>query len=486
MRKLFAGNKLLNTLAFVAVGFGVAACSDGDRVKVLGDLESTTPIVNDELLAERSITDTAVSAGDFTLLVAALQATGLDAVLSDESKTFTVFAPNDDAFAKLGDDTINALLNDTDKLTDILLYHVVADAAVDASAAVALAGSTVEAANGDEFAVTLDGEKLLVNMSEVIATDIMATNGIIHVIDTVLLPPEDPVESQLVSIYDTAVAAGSFNLLVATLEATGLDAALSDESKTYTVFAPTDDAFNALGTETINGLLADPDTLSDILLYHVIAGSAVDAATAISLSGSSVTTANGDDIKLVVRDGSLFINEAKVTATDINASNGVVHVIDAVLLPPAAAPEPPVEEPATGTILDVADEAGFSTLVAAVKAAGLDGALDHPGDLYTVFAPTNEAFAALGDETIQALLADPDTLRNILLYHVIPGTVVDSVAAAELVGFDIQAGNGQSLMLSTNGDSLFVNKATIIAADVKAVNGVIHVIDEVLLPPSHN
>lgn len=499
MKLSTVGRKFSKAAALIALSAGLVACSDGDKVRLFSDdgevqtvngeeLEGAgdTPIVVDDgTPTGNSITDTAVAAGDFTLLVAALQATGLDSVLADESKTFTVFAPNDAAFEKLGQDTINALLNDTETLTDILLYHVVSDAAVDAATAVSLAGTTVEATNGDKFAVTLDGDKLFVNTSEVIATDIMASNGIIHVIDTVLLPPEDVTETPLVSVYDTAVAADDFNLLVATLEATGLDATLADETKTFTVFAPTDAAFTALGTDTINALLADPDTLSNILLYHVIADTAVDSATAISLSGSSVATANGAEIKLAVRDGNLFINESMVTATDIQASNGVIHVIDAVLSPPAPQPEEPVTEPVTGTILEVAEEAGFTTLVAAVKVAGLDGALGHPGDLYTVFAPTDEAFAALGSETIEALLADPDTLRDILLYHVLPGTVVDSVAAADLVGFDVQSGNGQSIKLSTRDGALMVNEATIIAADVEAVNGVIHVIDQVLLPPSH-
>ena len=116
----------------------------------------------------------------------------------------------------------------------------------------------------------------------------------------------------LPNIVDTAVAAGSFTTLVAALQATGLDAVLADESATFTVFAPTDDAFATLGADTITALLGDTDTLSDILLYHVISGAAVDSTTAISLAGSNVETANGDEISLTVTDGSLFINDAQV------------------------------------------------------------------------------------------------------------------------------------------------------------------------------
>jgi len=216
----------------------------------------------------------------------------------------------------------------------------------------------------------------------------------------------------------------------------------------------------------------------------------IDSTTALSFVGQSVTTANGQDVEVSLVDGQLFVNQAAVTTVDVVASNGIIHVIDSVLIPPTAdSQEPadesePVQEAPTGTILDIArSNDNFSTLVAAVEATGLDGALGHPGDTYTVFAPTNEAFAALGQATIDALLADPDTLRNILLLHVVPGTVIDAETAKTLVGFDIQGGNGGTLRLALSDDgALTINGATLIATDIEAVNGVIHVIDAVLLP----
>lgn len=284
------------------------------------------------------------------------------------------------------------------------------------------------------------------------------------------------------NIVETAVAAGSFTTLVAALQATGLDTVLADESGTFTVFAPTDEAFAALGSDTINALLGDTDTLSDILLYHVIGGAAVDAATALSLAGGNVETANGDEIALSIRGENLFINDSQVVIADINTSNGVIHVIDAVLIPPSDDPAPGEPAP-TGTLLDVAEAAGsFNTLLAAVRATGLDSALGHPGDTYTVFAPTDAAFAALGEDTINALLADPDALRNILAFHVIPGTVFVAEDFLNILGVDIGAGNGGTLNVTAAGEGLAVNGVSIIAADIPAVNGVIHVIDAVLLP----
>ena len=489
MRKLIG----LSAIASLAL---LAACSD-DNPTVDPTLTgqavagSQAPASDDAVdagaTALANIVDTAVAAGSFNTLAAALQATDLISVLADEDSTFTVFAPTDEAFAKLGDETISALLADPDTLRDILLYHVVPGAAVDAATALSLAGSTVTTANEDDIALSINDGKLFINMSEVIATDVQASNGIIHVIDTVLLPPADVAEEAILgSIVDTAVAAGSFNTLVAALQATGLDAALANTDDTFTVFAPNDEAFAKLGDDTITALLNDPDTLSSILLYHVVGGQAVDSTTAISLAGSSVATVNGAEINISVADSALFINDSQVIAADVAASNGVIHVIDTVLLPPAAGSDSDEDtgtETSAGTLLDIArGNPDFSTLVAAIEATGLDGAIGHPGDTYTVFAPTNAAFAALGEETINALLADPDALRDILLYHVIPGTVVDASTAVSLVGTSVQAGNGSRFELRLDGDALFINDSQIIATDIFGVNGVIHVIDAVLIP----
>lgn len=488
MFKKMAGRTLIAASVLFVVACSDDGVVDGDSPDSAQAVETAEVDTDANASATLNIVDTAVAAETFTTLVAALQATGLDAVLADEEKTYTVFAPTDDAFAELGADTINALLGDTDTLSDILLYHVVADAAVNAETAISLAGSMVTMANGDDVAVVLSEGKLFINQSEVIVTDVMASNGIIHVIDTVLIPPTDEAADEPVSmnIVETAVAAGNFNVLAQALTATGLIDTLSNPDDQFTVFAPTDDAFAKLPEGTIEALLADPDTLSDILLYHVIGGAVIDSTTAISLAGQSATMANGDDVNISLNDGNLLINDSTVIAADVMASNGIIHVIDTVLLPPAdeaPADEAPVAEAPTGTILDVArSNADFSTLVTAVEAAGLDGALGHPGDTYTVFAPTNAAFAALGDDTLNAVLADQELLRSILLLHVIPGTVVDAATAVSLIGFDIQAGSGETLRITQEGDALFINGAQIIATDIQAVNGVIHVIDAVLLP----
>ena len=483
--------KLIRNIGLtLLVAVGVAAC-DGENVTLVSnDATSTAGTVPGE--ATGNIVQTAVDAGSFNTLAAALGATGLDAVLADETRQFTVFAPTDEAFAALGQDTINTLLADPDALSDILLYHVLADMNVDSATAISLAGSAVQAANEDDLQVSLTDGRLFINSSEVVTADVLATNGTIHVIDKVLIPPTDnengntqdgeidePATPQAVNIVETALAAGSFNTLAAALEATGLVPVLGDEEATFTVFAPTDDAFAALGQETIDALLADPDTLRDILLYHVVSGQAVNAETAISLAGSSVSMANGDDVALSLDMGRLFVNQAEVVATDVIASNGIIHVIDSVLLPP-------VDEPAVApldSIYNTAIAAGnLKTLVTALQVTGLDGPLAGGHEIYTVFAPTDEAFEALGQDTINALLADPDTLRNILLYHVIADVAVDSTAALSLAGSSVTMANGDAVQVSVRGDTLFINDSAVTVTDINATNGVIHVIDTVLLP----
>ena len=283
-----------------------------------------------------SIVDLALASPDLTTLVTALQAADLVSALADEDALFTVFAPTDEAFAALGEDAIAALLADTDALTNVLLYHVVAGAAVDSIDATALYGEMVTMLNEADVTIDVRDGELYINDSKVIIKDIPATNGIIHVIDMVLIPESEEAAEPTGTIVDIALADPQFSTLVTALEAADLVETLADETAVFTVFAPTDDAFALLGTDTINSLLADIPTLTNILTYHVIGDLAVDAATAISLDGSDVEMLNGDTVSVSVQDDVLYINDSAVIATDVVATNGVIHVIDAVLTPPAS------------------------------------------------------------------------------------------------------------------------------------------------------
>lgn len=455
--------------AILGLSMMLFGCNDDDTKEVI------TPPVKEA----NTIVDVAVANGNFTTLVTALQATGLDDTLDDANASFTVFAPTDAAFEALGEETISALLADTDKLSKILTYHVLSSE-VNAEAAISSVGSTVDTVNGAKLALSLSGDNLLVNTSTVSVTDVMADNGVIHVIDAVLMPPEKTASEA--NIVETAKAAGNFKTLVAALERTGLDSVLSDPSGTFTVFAPTDDAFAAVGEKMINTLLANPSVLSDILKQHVLAVGA-DSVAAMSLNGQALETVLGNELNITINPETdrLLFSGANIVTKDIVTTNGIIHVIDSVIIADVALPE------SYGTIADVASENGnFETLLAALGVAGLDSVMADPTKTFTVFAPTDAAFSALGKDTVEALLADTEGLKNTLLYHVVADQKVLSDSAVTVANSDdnfVTMGNNDKASLSYKDTTLYINDSVVSVANVMADNGVIHVIDKVIMPP---
>ncbi|UCG22673.1 MAG: fasciclin domain-containing protein [Chloroflexota bacterium] len=289
-----------------------------------------------------SIVDIAVEDGRFDTLVAAVVYTDLAEALSDGE--WTVFAPTDDAFAKLGlnENNITSAFSKAE-LTDILLYHVL-EGEVNSDKALTLLGD-VTMANGQKAGLkAFDGDLFVNDDSKVIIPDILASNGVIHVVDTVVLGPwpraeaEEDVtvgggdEAAGNSIVDIAVNNGNFDTLVAAVVYADLADALSGGE--WTVFAPTDDAFAELGlnANNISGAFSKAE-ITDILLYHALEGE-VNSDQALTLLGD-VTMANGQKAGLKYFDGSLWVNDyAEVIAADVNADNGVIHVVDAVILGP--------------------------------------------------------------------------------------------------------------------------------------------------------
>ena len=296
-------------------------------------------------------------------------------------------------------------------------------------------------------------------------------SGTKHEVTPTPVAPADPQ-----SIVDVATANGSFTTLIAALEATGLDTTLSDMDSKFTVFAPTDDAFALLGQDVIDSLLADTDTLSDILTYHVISGE-VDSSAAISSAGSLVEMVNGDSVGLSLDGENLLVNTATVILVDVAADNGVIHVIDAVLTPPAVKGTP------TMNIVDTAVAAGdFGTLVTALQAAGLDATLADETQSFTVFAPTDAAFAMIDPATLNLLIADTDALSSVLLQHVVSDEV-NSVTAYTLNGSSATTASGAAIpvVINTELDTLTFGGATVQTTDIYTTNGIIHVIDTVVV-----
>jgi len=480
--KVMAADVVKLTEAETLLGKKVAIKVDGGKVMVGGanviktDIEASNGVIHvidtvllppvEGAMASKDIVDTAIAAGSFKTLVAAVQAADLVDVLKGAGP-FTVFAPTDEAFAKLPAGTVEALLKDPKALGDILKYHVVAGKVM---AADVVKLTEAETLLGKKVAIKVDGGKVMVGGANVVTTDIAASNGVIHVIDTVLLPPAEGAMASK-DIVDTAIGAGNFKTLVAAVQAAGLVDALKGTGP-FTVFAPTDEAFAALPAGTVEGLLKEPEKLKAILLYHVVEGKVL-AADAAKLTEAK--TLNGASIKISVKDGKVMINDAEVVTADVMASNGVIHVINKVILPPA---DGAMMEDKKDIVDTAIADGRFKTLVAAVQAAGLVDALKGAGP-FTVFAPTDEAFAKLPAGTLEVLLKDPKKLGDILKYHVVSGKIM----AAEVAKHSsVKTLLGQEAPIKLEGGKVFIAGAQIIITDIETSNGVIHVIDTVMLP----
>ncbi|RJU97771.1 MAG: hypothetical protein DWC00_00580, partial [Candidatus Poseidoniales archaeon] len=374
------------------------------------------------------------------------------------SGPFTVFAPTDQAFTDAGIDL--AALDTVEgkaALTDILLYHVIAGEVPAANVTECLSAT---AANGNPLSFTVGVNGVMVNDANVTATDVSTSNGIIHVIDKVLSPTDTPNDiprtAQCTGIHDTLVSAVVQAELLETLQGSG----------PFTLFAPTDQAFTDAGIDlaslnTVEGKAA----LTNILLYHVVSGEVPSSAVTECMSATAV---NGNTLSFTVGDG-VMVNDATVTLADVGTSNGVIHVIDKVLTPTDA----PNNIPRTAQCTGIHD-----SLVAAVVQAELLETLQGPGP-FTLFAPTDQAFTDAGiDLAALNTVEGKAALTDILLYHVVSGTVPSS-AVTECMS--ATAVNGQPLAFTVS-DGVMVNGATVTLADVNTSNGVIHVIDKVLMP----
>ena len=397
---------------------------------------------------------TAQCTGVHNSLVSSVVQAGLLETLQGDGP-FTVFAPTDQAFADAGID-LAALDNEEGKaaLIDILLYHVL-DGEVPASAVTdCLSATTI---NGNPLSFTV-GDSVMVNGANVTATDVPTSNGIIHVIDKVLMPtatPNDiPRTAQCTGIHDSLVAAVIQAELVETLQGEG----------PFTVFAPTDQAFTDAGID-----LAALDTeegkaaLTDILLYHVVPGNV--PSSAVEECGTA-TAVNGDTLSFGVGDV-VTVNGATVTLADVATSNGVIHVIDTVLTPTTT----PNDVPRTAQCTGIHD-----SLVSAVVQAELLETLQGEGP-FTVFAPTDQAFADAGIDL--AALDSPEgktQLSDILLYHVYAGTVLSTDITE---GMTLQMVNGKNATFTLSSS---IDGANITSVDIVTSNGIIHVIDAVIIP----
>ena len=279
--------------------------------------------------AADNIVKVADKAGTFKTLLAAAEKAGLAHTLQEDGP-FTVFAPTDDAFVKLPEHTLNDLLKPANKeqLATILKYHVI-PGKVTAKDAVRV--GSAKTPSGDSVSISIRDGRLAVNDANVIVNDVVASNGIIHVIDSVLMPPPK-------NIVETAAAAGNFKTLLAAVEAAGLLETLKADGP-FTVLAPSDEAFGKLGKETLASLLDTKNKrkLRSVLEYHLMPrrlsfDDIKDLAAIKTVQGAEVRVQEGND---PFGDLDLLINQSNIISGDINAANGIIHVINRVLTPPA-------------------------------------------------------------------------------------------------------------------------------------------------------
>lgn len=274
-------------------------------------------------MSKKDIVDTAVAAGSFNTLVAAVKTAKLVEALKG-SGPFTVFAPSDAAFGKLPKGTVPALLKNDKRgrLTDILTWHVVPGRLT--AADVVKSGGFLQTLNGQRLPVRISGDDVTVGGARISATDIGCSNGIIHVIDSVMLPAEK-------NIVATAAAAGQFKTLLTAATAAGLAPVLSGKGP-FTILAPTDAAFAKLPAGTVESLLEPQNRakLQAILKHHVFSGRAYSNTI---VKADKLTPLAGGDVHISIRNGKAYANDARIVKTDIDGSNGVIHVIDTVLLP---------------------------------------------------------------------------------------------------------------------------------------------------------
>ena len=408
-----------------------------------------------EVLTTNTVYDIVSNSSDHTTLHLAIDTCELDGTLSG-SGPFTLFAPTNAAFDNLPPGTLTSLLSDLPTLTNILLHHVHGDSVMSGMLS---DGDIVTTLFGTDLTVTIDASGAYIDNAMITIVDQIADNGVVHIIDAVLLPPPSN------TVYDIVSNSSDHTTLHLAIDTCELDSTLSG-SGPFTLFAPTNAAFDNLPPNTLTSLLSDLPTLTNILLHHVHGDSVMSGMLS---DGDIVTTLFGTDLTVTIDSSGAYIDNAMITIVDQIADNGVVHIIDAVLLPPS------------NTVYDiVSNSPDHTTLQLAIDTCELDSTLSGSGP-FTLFAPTNAAFDNLPPNTLTSLLSDLPTLTDILLHHVhgdsvMSGMLSDGDIVTTLLGTD--------LTVTIDASGAYIDNAMITIVDPIADNEVVHIIDAVLLPPT--
>ncbi|XP_063399725.1 transforming growth factor-beta-induced protein ig-h3-like [Mytilus trossulus] len=461
-----------------------AVTVEGAKIsKFFYDLDASNGIVQviDKVMIPPTggITDLVSGNKDLSTLLSLFQKASIAGLI--QSDPLTLFAPTNAAFSRLSANITSRLNSDNQLLIDVLEYHLVAH--TEYSSGFYNRCSRITLLRSEYITLNVSDTGIVVNSNaNVTKKDIPATNGIVHVIDHVLIPRKHRTTyfklTKMLKYFGLLFVVGSVccgNLvevlqadgeskLIKYVTAAGLAPAIL--GGTYTIFAPTDAAFDAIGTEA--ELLKDTTALATILKYHVVKGTIPSSAAKNELQ---LETLAGAKIRFNIysHNNAVTVEGSKITKFDLSASNGVVHVINKVMMPP------------TGDIVDlVLGNNDLSTLLTQVQNAGLVNALK--GDALTVFAPTNAAFASLGPSLLAKLASNKDLLTEILEYHVVPHTEYSEGLYNRETLRTIDRHHDRIRIHTRSDGSVVVNSSKVTKADISATNGVVHVIDHVLIP----
>lgn len=427
--------------------------------------------------AQSTLATVLANRGDLDPFNELLDASGFSSgILRNVGSELTVFAPSDDAFQSFPAPLFAALLDSewSDHTTCFVSYHTVDGIflARDLSD-----GMELDTLN-DEDTLTVSGANpILINDATIIEADVLASNGVAHVLDAVLMPP-----CVTQNIYQQLTANQNYSILSDLLQKAGLTEVVSTTAP-ITLFAPPDQAWQDMGERFIERL-SDPENLiflKAFLMNHVISGnwysSRLDSDSSFTLQTTQGTTAF-----FFTENSVNYITNSEIAATDTLASNGVIHSVNPVIILAAVA----------DLLLNaqvVSDTISFSNFTSALQQANFFDAL-FLDDLNaprttTVFAPDDAAFSQVPNETLAKLL-DPNWsfhLRELLRYHLADGTI-QSMQLSQLETVPTSANGNVPLTITSGTNLLMVDNATVIYPDLTAYNGVIHGIDAVLFPAS--
>ncbi|XP_040838232.1 transforming growth factor-beta-induced protein ig-h3 [Ochotona curzoniae] len=383
----------------------------------------------------------------FETLRAAVAASGLNVLLESEGQ-FTLLAPTNEAFEKIPAETLNRILGDPEALKDLLNNHILKSALC---AEAIVAGMSLETLEGTTLEVGCSGDMLTINGKPIISNkDTLATNGVIHHINELLIPDSAKTLSELAAGSDVSTTIDLF-------EKAGLGPHLSGNER-LTLLAPLNSVFEE-GAPPID------DSTKSLLLNHIVKD---QLASKHLYHGQTLDTLGGRKLRVFVYRNSLCIENSCIAAHDKKGRYGTLFTMDRILSPPM------------GTVMDVLKgDNRFSMLVAAIQSAGLTETLNREG-VYTIFAPTNEAFQALPPGELSKLMGNTKELSNILKYHVGEEILV-SGGIGTLVR--LKSLQGDKLEVSSKNNTMSVNKEPVAECDIMATNGVVHAVTSLLQPP---